>query len=77
MSKVSEHLETLTTPLSEDQRVRLLEVLDEARRNLAQHHEDQKTAPRRNFISSAVAAGFTDSQADWLWHQQLSQTFWR
>jgi hypothetical protein len=68
---------TFGEPLSDEQKAEVQEALEQSARTIKEHQEKQKLEPRRIFIQEAIAAGFTESQAEFLWFQRLSSSEWK
>lgn len=57
-------------PLSPEQHAKLIEALEESARAIKEHEERQKQEPRLSFIRGAIACGFSEAQAEFLWIHQ-------
>ena len=63
----SRAIESLAEPLSEDMRGLVRKSLQDIVRDMRAAEESEKRAPYERFIDGAQRAGFTDSQAEFLW----------
>jgi hypothetical protein len=75
--KLSEELEKMDCePPTEGVQKRVKEWLDQVRRDIEEHERRAIAAPKIDFVNSAVAAGFTETQAEFLWAQR-PRSEWR
>ena len=68
-------LERIGEPLTKEQRTKVEQVFDEAKRNVEEYQKQQKLQPYHSFIERAVEIGFTKEQAEFLWGNLLRE--WR
>jgi hypothetical protein len=75
--KIGEELEKIgCKSLTEDEQKHVRECLEQARRDIEEHERRSIVAPKIDFVSSAIAAGFTEAQAEFLWAQR-PRSEWR
>ena len=59
--------------LTPEQKAQFTEALDRIQQEQDQARESEKRTPRRDFLARAERAGFTETQAKFLWIERFNQ----